>query len=51
MHYRDTIVVSVVNCLTSFFSGFAIFSFLGYMALKQNTSVKNVATDGKKVIS
>ncbi|PIK39735.1 putative sodium-dependent serotonin transporter [Apostichopus japonicus] len=48
--YRDTIVVSVVNCLTSFFSGFAIFSFLGYMALKQNTSVKNVATDGPGLV-
>ncbi|KAJ8042618.1 Sodium-dependent serotonin transporter [Holothuria leucospilota] len=48
--YRDTLVVSAINCFTSFFSGFAIFSFLGYMAYRQNTSVENVATDGPGLV-
>ena len=45
--YRDSIVVPVINCLTSFFAGFVVFSTLGFMANIKNTSVEEVTTQGK----
>ena len=44
---RDALLTSTVNCVTSFFSGFAIFSVLGYMAFKHGVSIEDVATEGK----
>ncbi|XP_038630782.1 sodium- and chloride-dependent neutral and basic amino acid transporter B(0+)-like isoform X1 [Scyliorhinus canicula] len=44
--YRDTIVVCVVNCATSVFAGFAIFSTLGHMAHIQDKPVSEVAQSG-----
>lgn len=44
--HRDAILTSTVNCITSFFSGFAIFSVLGYMAYKQGVKIEDVATEG-----
>ncbi|TKS78723.1 Sodium-dependent serotonin transporter [Collichthys lucidus] len=43
--YRDAIVTSLVNCLTSFVSGFVIFTVLGYMAEMRNVKVEDVAKD------
>uniref|UniRef100_A0A672M190 Transporter n=1 Tax=Sinocyclocheilus grahami TaxID=75366 RepID=A0A672M190_SINGR len=43
--YRDAILTSTINCVTSFFSGFAIFSVLGYMAHQHQVNVKDVATE------
>ncbi|KAG2471378.1 SC6A4 protein, partial [Polypterus senegalus] len=43
--YRDAIVTSLVNCLTSFLSGFVIFTVLGYMAEMRNVEVEDVARD------
>ena len=40
-------VVSVINCMTSFVSGFVVFSVLGYMAYKQNKKVPEVTGGGK----
>ena len=42
---RDAIVTSLVNCLTSFVSGFVIFTVLGYMAEKRQVEVEDVARD------
>ncbi|CEF65845.1 Transporter [Strongyloides ratti] len=45
--YRDAIVTSIINCLTSFFSGFVIFSTLGYMSEITNTPVSEVVGAGE----
>ncbi|XP_038630775.1 sodium- and chloride-dependent neutral and basic amino acid transporter B(0+)-like isoform X2 [Scyliorhinus canicula] len=44
--FRDTIIVCVVNCATSVFAGFAIFSILGHMAHIQNKPVSEVVQSG-----
>lgn len=43
---RDAILTSTINCVTSFISGFAIFSVLGYMAHQHQVNIKDVATEG-----
>ncbi|XP_044151419.1 sodium-dependent dopamine transporter [Bufo gargarizans] len=48
--YRDAIITTSVNSLTSFFSGFVIFSFLGYMSQKHNVPISDVAKDGPGLI-
>ncbi|XP_037549854.1 sodium-dependent noradrenaline transporter [Nematolebias whitei] len=48
--YRDALLTSTVNCVTSFFSGFAIFSVLGYMAEKHKVKVEDVATEGAGLV-
>uniref|UniRef100_A0A8C9SM03 Transporter n=1 Tax=Scleropages formosus TaxID=113540 RepID=A0A8C9SM03_SCLFO len=48
--YRDALLTSVVNCVTSFFSGFAIFSVLGYLAFKHGAKIEDVATEGPGLV-
>ncbi|KAK5873663.1 hypothetical protein PBY51_018685 [Eleginops maclovinus] len=48
--YRDALLTSTVNCVTSFFSGFAIFSVLGYMAYKHGVNIEDVATEGAGLV-
>ncbi|KAK2164414.1 hypothetical protein NP493_1414g01000 [Ridgeia piscesae] len=43
---RDALIVSISNCLTSFFAGFVIFSFLGFLAFKMDTTVDKVVDGG-----
>ena len=47
MFYRDTLIVTLGNCATSIFAGFAIFSFLGFMAQDMGTTVDKVVQSGK----
>ncbi|KAM9127787.1 sodium- and chloride-dependent neutral and basic amino acid transporter B(0+) [Pangshura tecta] len=44
--YSDAIVVCLVNCLTSVFAGFAIFSVLGHMAFLADRPVSEVVDSG-----
>ncbi|XP_041374231.1 sodium- and chloride-dependent glycine transporter 1-like [Gigantopelta aegis] len=39
---RDSIIIPIINCLTSFYAGFAIFSTLGFMAHQKKVSMENV---------
>uniref|UniRef100_A0A2K5Q8Q6 Transporter n=1 Tax=Cebus imitator TaxID=2715852 RepID=A0A2K5Q8Q6_CEBIM len=48
--YRDAIVTTSINSLTSFSSGFVVFSFLGYMAQKHSVPIADVAKDGPGLI-
>jgi len=45
--FRDAVIVSLINCATSVFGGFVIFSVLGFMSVKTGVPVKHVATDGQ----
>lgn len=47
---RDALVTSVVNCMTSFVSGFVIFTVLGYMAEMRNEDVSEVAKDAGRIL-
>ena len=52
LHRRDALITSSVNCLTSFLSGFVIFTVLGYMAEMRQQDVDAVAKDaGGTVVS
>ncbi|XP_061187866.1 sodium- and chloride-dependent glycine transporter 1-like [Saccostrea echinata] len=44
--FRDSIIVSIGDCVTSIFGGFVIFAFLGYMAYDMNVDVEDVVTNG-----
>merc|ERR1719192_1564336 len=48
--YRDCLVTSAVNSATSFFSGFVIFTYLGYMAHSQNKDIEDVADRGPGLV-
>ncbi|KAL8566526.1 hypothetical protein ACOMHN_009740 [Nucella lapillus] len=42
----DSVLVSIMDCLTSVFAGLVIFSIIGYMAHQLHLDVKDVATEG-----
>ncbi|XP_075043324.1 sodium- and chloride-dependent neutral and basic amino acid transporter B(0+)-like isoform X2 [Mixophyes fleayi] len=44
--YWDSIVVCLVNCMTSILAGFTIFSILGHMALVSGKKVSEVVNEG-----
>ncbi|XP_061449644.1 sodium-dependent noradrenaline transporter [Rhineura floridana] len=48
--YRDALMTSTINCVTSFISGFAIFSILGYMAHIYKVRIQDVATEGAGLV-
>lgn len=45
---RDAVVVATINCMTSLFGGFAIFSVIGFMAHTLNKEVSDVVSSGKQ---
>ncbi|KAM9326887.1 sodium- and chloride-dependent creatine transporter 1-like [Gastrophryne carolinensis] len=44
--YRDAYILAVINSSTSFFSGFVVFSVLGFMASEQGVDISKVAESG-----
>ncbi|KAL8587502.1 hypothetical protein ACOMHN_000908 [Nucella lapillus] len=47
---RDAFLVPIINCLTSFFSGFVVFCTLGSMAHSKNTTVDQVTAQGPGLV-
>ncbi|KAK2165546.1 hypothetical protein NP493_1360g00015 [Ridgeia piscesae] len=46
---KDAIIVSLINCGTSVFAGFVIFSVLGFMAHTHNVDVERVVDKGPEL--
>ncbi|XP_076804194.1 sodium- and chloride-dependent creatine transporter 1-like isoform X1 [Clavelina lepadiformis] len=44
--FKDCVILAVVNSATSFFAGFVIFTFLGFMAHEQHVPIDRVAESG-----
>ncbi|KAK2168558.1 hypothetical protein LSH36_16g14023 [Paralvinella palmiformis] len=44
--YRDAILIPVINCMTSFFAGFVVFSVVGFLAYTADLPVSEVITSG-----
>lgn len=45
--FRDTMIVTLGDSFTSFFSGFVVFSFLGALAKKLGVKVSEVTESGE----
>ena len=45
--FSDAVVVSSINCMTSLFGGFAMFSVIGFMAHTLHKDVKDVVSSGE----
>ncbi|XP_064598139.1 sodium- and chloride-dependent glycine transporter 1-like isoform X2 [Liolophura sinensis] len=43
---RDAFIIPVINCMTSFYAGFVIFSVLGFMAYEKGVNISAVADEG-----
>lgn len=43
---RDSLIVPIINCGTSFYAGFVIFSVLGFMATNKGSTVADVIDSG-----
>jgi len=48
--YRDALLTSMINCVTSFLAGFVIFSVLGYMSLRSGKDIGKVAVQGPGLV-
>lgn len=48
--YKDAIITSSINCMTSFIAGFVIFSVLGYMSKIQNLPIDEMGMEGEGLI-
>ena len=46
---RDALIISLINCSTSVFAGFVIFSVLGFMAHQSGQQVDDVVEKGQQL--
>ena len=46
LHFRDALMIPLINCGTSLFAGFAIFGVLGYLARAKGVEIEDVAESG-----
>ena len=44
---RDAILIPLINCLTSFFAGFVIFSYMGYLSHITQQDISNIIQAGQ----
>lgn len=51
LYFRDAILISLSNCLTSVFAGFVVFAFVGYLASISGQRIDKVIQAGKNKIS
>ena len=47
--FRDAILISVFNSLTSIYAGFVVFSIVGFLSVQTQKDVEDVITDGIKL--
>lgn len=47
---RDSVIVPIINCLTSIFAGFAIFTVLGFMSNQKGVPIDQVAIGGPGLV-
>jgi len=48
--YRDAVLVALINCGTSVFCGFVVFSVLGHMSVMLDLPIKEVAESGPGLV-
>ena len=47
LKFRDAIVVSISNCLTSVFAGFVVFAYMGNLAYETKQDISEVIQEGQ----
>ncbi|KAJ8028730.1 Sodium- and chloride-dependent glycine transporter 2 [Holothuria leucospilota] len=47
---RDAILVPIINCSTSFFAGFVVFSTLGFISRKTGTDLEDLSVSGPGLV-
>jgi len=46
-HYRDSLIVALINCATSMYAGLVIFAILGFIAHEKGVAVADVVDEGR----